>query len=162
MTKQTDKNIWLYMLRFALVYAAAYIAASMLFINLQSLLPESSRVALDFFEPYRFELATHIAQLLLGALLALVLYPFYDLIVKGKNGFKIILCALWGVALLGNLEPKPGSIEGMIYTTTTFSEHLLVLLIGALQVAFFAWVFLRWEKAASSKSSAVLASKGGR
>ncbi len=132
--------------RFALVYLIFYMAAGVVFLNLQGILPAESRVALDFFEPYRLGVDNLLAQFLLGVFLALVLYPFYNLLVRGERGLLILFAALWGVALLGNLEPKPGSIEGMIYTHTTFFEHFLVMATGAVQYFCFALVFLHWEK----------------
>lgn len=148
MERTNNNNIWLFIGRFALVYALIYIVIAFIFLNLQNALPPSSRVALDFFEPYRLGLADAGLQLLLGAVLGAILYPFYDLIVKGERGMLILFAALWGVALLGNLEPKPGSIEGMIYTQTTFLEHILVLTVGAVQILLFSLIFLRWQKGA--------------
>jgi len=132
--------------RFALVYLVFYMAVGVVFTRLQGALPAESRVALDFFEPYHFVIENLLAQFLLGVFLALVLYPFYDLLVRGERGLLILFAALWGVALLGNLEPKPGSIEGMIYTHTTFFEHFLVMAAGAVQYLCFSLVFLRWER----------------
>lgn len=80
-----------------------------------------------------------------GVVLAFVLYPFYDCIVKGNHGGLILFGALWGLAILGSLEPLPGSIEGLIYTETTLVEHFMVLIAGAVQVMLFSWLFLRWE-----------------
>ncbi len=132
--------------RFALAYLVFYIAVGILFLNLQNALPLESRVALDFYEPYNIGFDNLVAQFLLGVFLALVLYPFYDLLVRGERGLLILFTALWGVALLGNLEPKPGSIEGMIYTHITFLEHFLVIIAGAVQFICFALVFVRWEQ----------------
>jgi len=132
--------------RFALAYLLFYVAVGILFLNLQNALPEASRTALEFFETYNLGVDNLAAQFLLGAFLALVLYPFYDLLVKGERGLLILFFALWGVSLLGNLEPKPGSIEGMIYTQTTFLEHFLVILAGGIQFICFSLVFRRWEQ----------------
>ncbi len=139
--------------RFALTYLVFHIAVAVIFLNLQGALPADSRVALDFFEPYRLGFDELVAQLLLGLFLALILYPFYDLIIKGERGLLILFAALWGVALLGNLEPKPGSIEGIIYTQTTFWEHFLVLGAGAIQYLGFALVFRHWERLQGLKES---------
>lgn len=146
MNKINEKNFWAYAGRFTLLYLLVYFAVGSLFLLLQSALPAESRVALDFFKPYNLDLAEPVTQALRGFFIALVLYPFYDLIVKGKRGFAILVCALWGVALLGNLEPKPGSIEGMIYTHTTLIEHTLVLAAGLIQVMFTSLIFISWER----------------
>ncbi|MFO8060393.1 MAG: hypothetical protein R6U70_07050 [Bacillota bacterium] len=64
---------------------------------------------------------------------------------RGRRAPWILFGALWGLALLGSIQPMPGSLEGMIYTTTTFAEHALVLVAAGVQVAAFCWLFLRWE-----------------
>ncbi len=74
------------------------------------------------------------SQILRGGSMALVLYPFYQMIGEHKRSMLILFFALWGIALLGSLEPMPGSIEGMIYTKTTFIEHFMVLTANAIQV----------------------------
>ncbi len=151
--QNTYKDVGGFAGRFALTYLIFYMAVGVVFLNLQGALPAESRVALDFFEPYRVGIDNLLAQFLLGIFLALILYPFYDLLIKGERGLLILFAALWGVALLGNLEPKPGSIEGMIYTHTTFFEHFLVMVAGAVQYFCFALVFLRWEQRQGQKNS---------
>ncbi len=146
MNQIAKNNFWTYAARFTLLYMLLYLAVGLIFINLQNALPAESRVALDFFKPYSIDINEPVTQVLRGFFIGLVLYPFYDLIVKGNRGFAILVCALWGVALLGNLEPKPGSIEGMIYTHTTLVEHALVLAAGLLQAMAIAFLFLGWER----------------
>jgi len=146
MNKINEKNFWAYAGRFTLLYILIYFAVGSLFLLLQNALPAESRVALDFFKPYNLDINEPVTQALRGFFIALVLYPFYDLIVKGKRGFAILICALWGVALLGNLEPKPGSLEGMIYTHTTLIEHILVLAAGLIQFMLVSFLFLSWER----------------
>ena len=140
------KNLGRFAGRFALTYLICYLMVGAIFLNLQGILPVESRAALDFYEPYNLKAANLFAQFLLGAFLALVLYPFYDLLFKGKHGLLILFGALWGVALLGNLEPKPGSIEGLIYTQTTILEHTLVVLAGAVQYLLLSLALHRWEQ----------------
>ncbi len=144
--ERRKNTIWEFVGRFTLLHVIAYTIIALIFLNIQHALPAAGRVALDFFEPYSLSLNETLAQVIIGAVMALVLYPFYDMIVKGQRGWLILFAALWGVALLGSLEPKPGTIEGMIYTQTSFGEHLLVLAAGAVQVLLFVWLFLRWEK----------------
>ncbi len=146
MNEIAKNNFWPYAARFTLLYMLLYFAVSLIFITLQNALPAESRVALDFFKPYNIDIHEPVTQALRGFFIALVLYPFYDLIVKGKRGFAILVCALWGVALLGNLEPKPGSIEGMIYTHTKLVEHALVLAAGFFQAMAISLLFLGWER----------------
>lgn len=146
MTKTVNRNIWSFGVRFILVHVLVYSLIAFIFINIQSSMPASQRVALDFFEPYRLGLMDLFIEVLRGAVMALVLYPFYDLIVKSHKGLLILCAALWGIVILSSLEPTPGSIEGMIYTITSASEHLLVLAAGAVQVLLFSFLFLRWER----------------
>ncbi len=155
MENDANRNFFRFAGRFTLIYILAYFAAAAVFLIIQNALPLSSRVALDFFEPYRLGLTEPVSQILRGFFIALVLYPFYDLIVRGERGFLVLFAALWGVALLGSLEPRPGSIEGMIYTHTTILEHFLVLAVGAVQVMFLSWVFLRWERGGLHKGPAI-------
>lgn len=145
MEKRKSK-MWGFVGRFVLLHVGVYSVTAWVFLNAQTALPAAGRVALDFFEPYSLSLNGTLTQIAIGAVMAFVLYPFYDTIVKGQRGGMVLFAALWGVALLGSLEPKPGTIEGMIYTQTTFGEHALVLVAGVVQVLVFAWLFLRWEK----------------
>jgi len=144
--KKAHHKFWGFAGRFALIHLIIYTAIGAIFLQVQNALPASGRVGLDFFAPYSISLTGTLAQLIIGAVTALVLYPFYENIVRGKRGLFILFAALWGVALLGSLEPKVGTIEGMLYTEISFMEHLLVLAAGALQVLLFALLFLLWER----------------
>lgn len=146
MNKKTNKVLPGFLGRFVLLYTAIYIVTALIFLGIQSLLPVTAREALDFFEPYSIGLTTILSQLIISAVIALVMYPFYDLIVKGRQGWLIMFAALWGIALLGSLEPKPGTIEGMFYTITTTFEHILVVGFGAAQFLAFSRLFLYWER----------------
>lgn len=144
--KETNLVFRGYLGRFTLIYVITYAIVAVLFLIIQGLLPASERVALDFFKPYRsLDFIVIIAQIIRGCIMALVLYPFYDITVRNKRGWFILFGALWGLAMLGSLEPLPGSIEGMIYTETTFLEHFMVMTAGAIQVLLFTWLFLTWE-----------------
>jgi len=127
-----------------------YIAAATVFLFIQHRLPESSRIALDFYEPYQLGWYGAVNKLFVAVVLALVLYPFRRLLDDRRRGVLVLFTALWGIALLGNLDPRPGSIEGMIYTTTSLGEHLLVLLVGGLQFLLVSWGFVRWQSSAQS------------
>ena len=142
MKEVLNKKFWSYIGRFTLIYIITYTFFASLFMFFQDALPHSARVALEFFEPYRPLALTQVIRVIV---LALILYPFYNTIVSGRRGWLILFGALWGLALVGSLEPMPGSIEGIIYTETTFTEHVEVLLAGALQISVFCCVFLKWE-----------------
>jgi hypothetical protein len=140
------KNFWSYSMRFLLIHLVTWAVIASLFLLFKEKLPESRRVALDFFRPYRLGWPAVAPETIRGIILALVLFPFYDLFVKSNRGHLVLFSALWGLAILGSIEPLPGSFEGMIYTKTTFGEHLLVLVATAVQVFLFCTFFLRWEK----------------
>ena len=146
MQKSVNKGLWRYVGRFSLIHIITYSVIAIMFLHVQEMLPTVNRVALEFYKPYRsLGFLVLFAEGLRGAVLALVLYPFYDRIVKGNHGGLVLFGALWGLAILGSLEPLPGSIEGLIYTETTLVEHFMVLIAGAIQVMLFSWLFLRWE-----------------
>jgi hypothetical protein len=62
---------------------------------------------------------------------------------------------MWGVALFGSVEPQPGSIEGIIYTTIPFAEHLYALAAIALQMVLFIWLFFKWETLSRKRTGTV-------
>ena len=68
---------------------------------------------------------------------------------------------MWGVALFGSVEPQPGSIEGIIYTTISFTEHLYVLIAVALQMLLFVWLLFKWETLSRKRTDTVLYSSTG-
>lgn len=146
MGRTIKKDFWSYGMRFLLIHLVTWAVIAFLFLLLQEKLPESRRVALDFFRPYRLGWPAVAPEAIRGIVMALVLFPFYDLFVKNNRGHRILFGALWGLAILASIEPMPGSLEGMIYTKTTFIEHLLVLVATAVQVFLFCTFFLRWEK----------------
>ncbi len=146
MKRIANKQLWNYIGRFSVIHMITYSIIAMIFLFIQDVLPVSNRVALEFYKPYRpLNFMVLFSQGLRGVVLAFVLYPFYDCIVKGNRGGLILFGALWGLVILGSIEPLPGSIEGLIYTETTFVEHFMVLLAGGVQVMLFSWLFLRWE-----------------
>lgn len=104
-------------------------------------------MALEFYKPYRpLSFTVLFAQGLRGAVLAIILLPFQETIVKGNYGSLVLFGALWGgLGVLGSLEPLPGSIEGLIYTETTLMEHFMVLTASAVQIILFIRLFLCWE-----------------
>ena len=81
-------------------------------------------------------------QLLRGLLFSFVLWPFYDFIFKKENGWAVLWLLLFGIGIIGTSGPAPGSIEGIIFTKLTFSEHLIGLTrSNAADIAFFCTSF---------------------
>lgn len=146
MGKLLNTRFWGYIGRFSLLFVLTWIAATMVFFMIQNSMGEMNRIALDLYEPFRpVSLSSLIPQLIRALVFALILYPYYDIILNSRYGKWILFGALWGAALLGSVEPMPGSIEGMIYVQITFYEHFLVLSIISIQVLLFVWLFFRWE-----------------
>lgn len=143
-------RLWGHVGRFTLVHVLVYLLIAFPFGLIQDLLPAANRVALEFFRPYGLELPLIIGQALRGLLLALILYPFYDRLVSYSRGRWVLFGLLWGLSVLGSVEPIPGSIEGVLYTVTTLPEHLLTLAAAAVQTLIFCLVYGAWETRAAS------------
>ncbi len=97
-------------------------------------------------------------QLARGLFLGLIIYPVYNCIIDVKNGWLKLFGLLWGLSLIGSVAATPGSIEGFIYTSTPFIEHLLGLPEVTLQTLLFALVFVKWEERSLKKSKSIRAS----
>ncbi|TVR70660.1 MAG: hypothetical protein EA408_10625, partial [Marinilabiliales bacterium] len=146
-----------YLGRFTLLFLLTYYVIGLPFLAIQSALPESGRVALDFYETFRpVGFMAVVGQILRGLAFALVFYPFYNILFESARGRLILFGALWGVALFGSVEPQPGSIEGIIYTTISFTEHLYALTAIALQMLLFVWLFSKWETLSRKRTGTVL------
>ena len=141
------RKFWSYLGRFILLHLVIYSIIGTGFLIFQNALPASERVALDFFQPYQpLSMMTILNQIIRGGVMGLILYPFYETIIRKQRGWIVIFGAMWGLGLLCSVEPVPGSIEGFIYTRTTIAEHLLVLFAGGIQQFLFSWFFFKWER----------------
>lgn len=151
-----------YVGRFTLVHVFAYAVVGTTFLFLQSSLPQTDRVALTVFEPYRpLDLSVVLSQAARGAVIAIILAPFYDDIVGGKRRWVALFVILWGLTIVGSIEPMPGSIEGVIYTETTALAHLVVLAATAVQIGLLAWIFLWWETGINDRETTTRAETVG-
>lgn len=150
----TKHNLWRYVLRFTVVHVFIYMVTGAIFLTVQDALPGPTQVALETFTPYQpLGIIVIMGQVLRSVILALILYPFYDTIIRGRYGLPALFGALWGVAWLGSVGPMPGSIEGVIYTEIPLVAHLLVLAVVALETFVFAWLFVRWERRGNAETS---------
>lgn len=146
MERSVYPHLWPYVGRFTVVHILTYAAVAPLFLTFQSMLPESRRIALELYEPFRpITSMTVTGQTLRGLAFAFVFYPFYPVILAGRRGKWILFGALWGLALVGSVEPQPGSIEGLIYTEIAWFEHAAVLVAVAIEMLLFVWLFSLWE-----------------
>lgn len=138
-----------YVGRFSLVHVITYIIAGLIFMKLQNY--ASVFTSSHQFVNYRpldspIVRASALFQLLRGSFFALLLYPFYNTIVNSKRGWLILFGVLWGFTLVGAVSATPGSIEGLIYTKTTLSEHLIGIPEVTIQMLAFSWLFFIWER----------------
>lgn len=164
MSESRSVSLWGYIGRFTVLHALIYTIMAAGFILISQGLPEGTRDALEVLGPYRAAgwIQTS-GQVIRAAIIALVLYPFYDTFVWGRRGLLILFGALWGIAGVGSVAPIPGSIEGAIYTEMTALGHILALMANAVEVFIFSWLFLRWERGRVRKlGGGGEASGGGR
>ncbi len=145
-----------YIFTFSTIYLISYCLVAVIFNLVQNLFDANQIEAILFFKPYSFPtISVIVNQFLKGGFLALIIYPFYDLIYKKKRSILYLFILLWGLTLFGSVQPMPGSIEGIYYTKTTILEHLLVLSSKAIQILVFSKIFLRQEKGEVLKESEV-------
>ena len=139
-------NVWCFVTRFSLLHLIAYLVVATVFVVFQSALPESSRMALDLYQPFRIlGISTLFGQLLRGLAFGFVFYPFYSLIFERKGGRMLLFLSMWGIGLFGSVEPQPGSIEGILYTHISLSEHIFVLFAVGMQMGLFVWAIFNEE-----------------
>jgi hypothetical protein len=145
----TKKKLLGYVGRFSLVHVITYVIIGMIFMKLQnytSVFKTSAQFA--NYRPTNSPIvrATALIEILRGSFFALILYPFYNTIVKSKHGWLMLFGVLYGLTLIGSVAATPGSIEGFIYTKTTLSEHLIGIPEVTVQMLAFSWLFFIWER----------------
>ncbi len=152
--KSFKPNIWFFAFRFSIVFLFVHTLISLLFIWFHQNLPEFNRVALDLYQPFRpISFLTISGQLLRGLAFGFVFYPFYHLIFNRKGGRLLLFLSMWAIALFCSVEPQPGSIEGIIYTFITFTEHASVLIAVGIQMLLFVWVIFWIENRITGNNS---------
>ena len=90
------------------------------------------------------------AQLFRGALLALAIFPFRELIIGRKLGWLNLFILLFALTSVGAVITGPGSIEGFLYTRFSFNPFIGYPEI-ALQMLAFSWLFCRWQGQKTAK-----------
>jgi hypothetical protein len=138
-----------YVGRFSLVHVITYVIAGLIFMKLQnytSVFTSSHQFANFRSLDSPIVRASSLFQFLRGSFFAVLLYPFYNTIVNSKCGWLILFSVLWGFTLIGAVSATPGSIEGLIYTKTTLSEHLIGIPEVTIQMLAFSWLFFIWER----------------
>lgn len=156
MKKINRTQLFSFLGKFTLLHLLTYSLIGYFFLIFQNSLPESGRIALDLYEPFRpLGFIVIAGQLLRGLAFALVFYPFCNTLFEKPQGRLALFGAMWGLALFGSVEPQPGSIEGIIYTTISFSEHIYVLLAVAAQMLLFVWLFFKWQTLSLKKTGQI-------
>ena len=86
-------------------------------------------------------------QIVRGALLALAFCWLREIFVQKKNGWLYIFSMIFILTGIGAVITGPGSIEGMIYTELSISDHFGGGYIEiALQMLVFSLLLWRWER----------------
>ena len=149
------KKLLGYIARFTLLHVITYTVAGVIFMNLFNYAEvfETSQ-AFSHFRSIESPImqAAPFLQFIRGAIFALILYPFYEIIVSHKKGWLILFGVLWGFTYLGSVEATLGSIEGMIYTKATLAEHLVGTPEVTIQMLVFSWLFVKWEKRSNKQA----------
>jgi hypothetical protein len=132
-----------YLAQFSLLHVAAYVVVGSSALALQDVLAPTELVAIDFFEPYHIAAWPVLVEGLRGLVLAVVFYPFYRLAASATRGWWVLFLPLWGLTVVGSIDPWLGSIEGVIYTEITPVAHLFFLGTSAVQYGLLVGG-LRW------------------
>ena len=143
-----SKRFVYYFIRFTLVHVITYIFIGVTFMNLQNY--ASAFITMEGFSNYRSLDSTIVRmaplfQILRGGFFAIILYPFYNTIIKSSYAWLKLFFLIWGFSLIGSVAPIPGSIEGLIYTKTSLIEHLMGIPEVTVQIFIFSWFFVKWE-----------------
>jgi len=149
MNKYFKGKVLGYVGRFSLIHVLTYVIAGLIFMKLQNygnVFSKSEGFA--NFRPLDSTIvrASALFQFLRGSFFALLLYPFYDTIIKNKHGWLMLFGLLWGLTFIGSVSATSGSIEGLIYTEIPLAEHLIGIPEVTVQMLAFSWLFFIWER----------------
>lgn len=135
-------------LRFIAVHTLTYLASGIFFMLVSGYFEHfKNDPILDLVMKPSDSLSVGLAplvQVLRGALLALAVFPFRDVIFGKKAGWLKLFLLLFVLTGIGAVITGPGSIEGFLYTRFSFNP-----LIGypeiALQMLAFSLLFCCWQ-----------------
>jgi hypothetical protein len=85
-----------------------------------------------------------------GALLALAIFPFRELIIGRRLGWLKLFILLFALTSVGAVITGPGSIEGFLYTRFSFNPFIGYPEIAP-QMLAFSWLFWRWQGQKTAK-----------
>jgi len=134
----------------AVVFALAWVLASPVALVLERALSTEQRALLASFGVFAAPSFAHLlAQLARGALLALALAPFRRTILLRRRPARPLFGVVFGLLVVGSVEPLPGSFEGWFYTQASPAAHLVTLAAAAVHGLLFAWAVPALMRAAS-------------
>lgn len=135
-------------LRFLLVHTLTYLAFGIFFMLVSQYFeffksdPVFSRVMKPA-DALTVRLAP-LVQILRGALMALAIYPFRE-VLTGKLGWLKLFFLLFVLTAVGAVITGPGSIEGFLYTDFAFNPLIGYPEVG-LQMLAFSRLFCLWQR----------------
>lgn len=145
--QQTLPGVLVWTLAAATLFAAAWVLVAVPVDAALRLVPDAERELLEAFAVYvrpgAIGALDLIAELARGAVLALILAPFRDVVLRHARPFWVLFGVYFGLIALGSVEPLPGSLEGWFYTRTSLAGHGLIVVAAALHGAAMAWALPR-------------------
>lgn len=153
-----NKKIMGYFGRFTLVHLLVYWIIGSLFYQISGY--EEALATMEVFQHWRplesivMVCVVFFGQIARGALLALLIYPFYQVFMKKKHGWVLLFGLLFGLKVLGS----PIFIHEFIISTSalgSITEFLQSLIIGIpeimAQTLIFSLLFFVWESSTLKK-----------
>ncbi|MFW6238794.1 MAG: hypothetical protein ACOC5A_06130 [Halanaerobiales bacterium] len=140
-----------YLIRFTLLHVLTYTVIGIIFFQLQDY--ESAFEVQAQFKLYRplnhpLVRGSMLIQILRGGILATLIYPFYDIFMKQRQGWLLLFTILFGLTVLGSMAMIPDFIAGI--NETSIFQVVLEQVIGlpeiTVQILLFSWLFMKWEK----------------
>lgn len=128
----------------AVAFAAAWAVVAVPMEAIHRAMAPVDRTPLAFFAVFGApDLKMVAGQLARGALLALALAPFRGWIAILPRPTLVLFGAYTGLAMLGSVEPLPGSLEGWFYTETTPTGHAVTVAAAVVHGGLVAAVMRR-------------------
>ncbi|MFO8060392.1 MAG: hypothetical protein R6U70_07045 [Bacillota bacterium] len=146
--------------RFTLLYAIIYWVAGM--VCYQVFNYDEALTTMEYFDLYRpmesFLMVgvVFFGSIIRGAILALLLHPFFAVIRLRKNSWLLLFAVLFGLTALCSLTFISTAVEDLA-GATSLGEALADLQYGTaeivIQMLLFSWLFTWWERRRERKAS---------
>lgn len=145
------RKFWGYLTRFTVLHVLTYTVIGVLFYELQDY--EAAFKVEEHFALFRpvdhplVALAMPI-QVLRGALLALLIYPFYEVVLNQKRGWLLLAGVIFGLTALGSAVFIPDFLTSAVRESSVM-QSILDMVIGlpeiSVQIVIFSWLLFKWE-----------------